>query len=603
MKKRFYICLALLLLCAPLHAQWFGSADFSGGFGAIEGNYLTDDGEPLFHALAKGEFQIGKKMDKFTWKSTLKGKWEPKTTDNARLSLKNKDLTAVQKTATTKPLTLSLKQDFMWAPTPVRHYNTWILYEYVNDQAYNHTVNYKGTGEENGNLSYYYEVPTKNEHKVEAGFNSFRAFDAGRKILAGNIKFQTVNSQKYNTWTAFKTQNDGTGSSQVDLGEGISGYVWKYRITPNSTDFKLDGDISFKMKLIDSDISLDITPGARLATQNSLDHNSGATRINIAPNQTESEEEWKDSVALRESFNFFSLKADSFLAADFSWKNVEAHADIATQIYGRRLNNETQTQPFRIKGVYPIGKANIRWTISPRHSLNFKNEMTVKHPDYLKVCWYDRTAGYIDQLYRGNENLRSPQTMLYGLEYAFNIGKFLAKTSVTYKQILDEIDQTWSNEDIGGRQYKVFRWLNSADSRSLGLFQSIGWRGKVISANAEVNYNRSRRIAKTSGTVKDSHDWKLKGDITAFLGKGWSVGINSKYQSKVATFFTIFKEYCELNARITKDFDRFTLYLEGKDLLDQPTETTFESEELQEYWVEGVRNNRRMVLLGAKWKF
>ena len=38
-------------------------------------------------------------------------------------------------------------------------------------------------------------------------------------------------------------------------------------------------------------------------------------------------------------------------------------------------------------------------------------------------------------------------------------------------------------------------------------------------------------------------------------------------------------------------------------LLDQPRETSFESEELQEYWIEEVRSNRRLYVIGIKWKF
>ena len=95
----------------------------------------------------------------------------------------------------------------------------------------------------------------------------------------------------------------------------------------------------------------------------------------------------------------------------------------------------------------------------------------------------------------------------------------------------------------------------------------------------------------------------MTSDVTAFLGKGWSVGADAKYQSKVATFFTIFKKYCELNANIQKEFKHFTLYLEGRDLLDQPKETSFESEELKEFWVEEVRSNRRIFVVGARWKF
>lgn len=601
MKNRLVLCFILLLLGVPMHAQWFGAVDLAGGFGAIEGNEITDDGELMVHALARGEFLLGHKTDKFVWKSTLKGKWEPKTTDNARLSMKKANVAAVQKAASTRPLTLSIKQDFQWMPTQRSNYGAWILYQYDHDKATNHSLNINGTEEAFGDMSYYYEVPSKNDHKIETGLSSHTEFDGGRKILNASLKFQAVNSKKYNTWTAVKTTDDGKGSTQIDLDENIKGYIWKYRITPNSTDFKLDADVNFKMKLIDDDISLNLIPGARLSIQHSLDQNSGATRINFTTDQVE--EQWKDSTSLRETFNFLSLRAESFIAADFVWKNVEAHADIATQIYGRRLNNETHQQPFKIKGVYPVGKANIKWTISPGHSINFKNEMTVKHPEYLKICWYDRTAGYLDQLYRGNENLRSPQTMLYGLDYQFKYKRFVAKTGISYKHVMDEIDQTWTNEEIDGRMYKVFHWINSADSRSLGLLQTVGWHGRIINANAEIKYNRSRRVSKDNGNTKDSYDWCLKGDITALLGKGWSVGTNVKYQSKVKTFFTMFDQYCELNARITKEFKKFTLFLEGKDLLDRPMETSFESAESQEYWVEVVRSNRRMVILGAKWNF
>lgn len=97
--------------------------------------------------------------------------------------------------------------------------------------------------------------------------------------------------------------------------------------------------------------------------------------------------------------------------------------------------------------------------------------------------------------------------------------------------------------------------------------------------------------------------WSGSVDLSAGPGKGWSIGADARYQSKVATFFTIFKQYCELNVRIQKDFKKFTLYLQGKDLLDQTRETSFESEELQEFWIEQVRGNRRIYVLGAKWKF
>jgi len=593
------LCLALLLCCVPLRAQWTGNVDLSAGLGGMEGSLISDD-EPMLHGLMQGKFQLNYKKEKFSWITTVDGKWEPKTTDNGRMAYKNGKLNITYKAASTKPLSTSIKSDFVWTPDAFRNYSTWILYQYKNDRAQNHSMTFDGSVEEMENMSYYYEVPKMNEHKLETGLKTFRSFESGRSILRSSLKFQTVGSDKVNTWVVFKT-GDPTGSgTAIDI-DNIPAYAWKYRITPNSFDFNLDGDIHWQRTLRDDDIQLKISPGARLATRQAIDENSGATRINVAYDVEE--EIWRDSTRLRESFNYLSVWIDPYFTADFRWKSLEAHADYAAQVYARRLNDETHKQPLNIKGVYPVGKSHLKWTISPVHSLTLSNQMSVSHPDYLKICWYDRTAGYLDQLYRGNEELRSPQTRQYALTYELKYKRFISKTGVSYKHVVDEIDQTWSNEEIDGRQYKVFKWLNSANSHSLGLSENLGWRGKVITANLGITYNQSRRIANSNGAVKNSFDWKLNGDISANLGKGWSMGVNAKYQSKVATFFTIFKQYCELNARVQKEFKRFTLYLEGRDLLDTPRETSFESEETQEFWIEEVRSNRRIFVIGAKWKF
>ena len=592
----WFLGLALLLCSLPLRAQWSGSVDFSAGLGGMEGSIVSDD-KPMFHGLTQGVFQLNYKTEKFRWSTKVDGKWEPKTTDNTRFSYKNEKVGLVYKAATTRPLSTSIRSDVTWLPSKDRNYTAWILYQYKNDRANNHSMTIKGDVEEVQDFSYYYEEPVMDEHKLETGVKTYRSFNGGRSILHSSVAFQIIGSQRVNTWTVFKT-DPGEGGTAIQDDE-LYGYAWRYRITPSSQDINLDADIHLQQTVLDGEVNLKITPGARLSTKQALDHNSGATQISLE----KEEPEWKDSTRLREFFNYLSVWADPYVAADFKWKNVEAHANYAAQVYARRLNDDTHQQPLKVKGVYPVGRANIKWTISPNHSLNLTNQMSVSHPDYLKICWYDRTAGYLDQLYRGNEGLLSPKTRIYGLEYEFKYKRFISQSTVSYKRVLDEIDQTWTNEEIDGRQYKVFHWLNSSNSRSVGLTQKLGWRGKVIVANVGITYNQSRRTAKDSDKVKNSFDWKLTSDITAFLGKGWSVGADAKYQSKVATFFTIFKQYCELNVRIQKDFKKFTLYLQGKDLLDQTRETSFESEELQEFWIEQVRSNRRIYVLGAKWKF
>ncbi len=563
----------------------------------MEGSVVNDEA-PMFHGLTEGALRLNYQTEKFNWSIVLSEKWEPNTTDNARLQYKGEQLSIVYKAATTKPLTTGLRSDFTWTPFKEKKVSLWILYQYTNDLANNHTLNFDGSAEELDKFSYYYEFPVMNGHKLGAGLQTYRSYNAGRNILRSSLTFQTVHNDNVNTWAVFKAGEGVEGGAIIDI-DDIEGHVWEYRITPNSTDFDLDGDIHIENTLIDGEVQLKLTPGLRLSTSRSLDHNSGAT-LEYTP---EGDEIWVDSASLRENFDFLCLKVEPFLALDFKWKSIEAHANYACQVYGRRLNDDTHQQPLKIKGFYPVGKANIKWTISPKHSLNLTNQMSVAHPDYIKVCWYDRTAGYLDKLYRGNEQLLSPQTYRYALEYEFKHKRFSSQTSVSYTHVDNEIDQTWTNEEIGGREYKVFKWLNSADSRTVGLAEKLGWHGEIITADIGVSYNQSRRIAKSDGAIKDSYFWLLMGDISANLGKGWSIGADAHYQSKVATFFTIFKEYCELNVHVKKDFKRFSIFLEGRDLLDQERETTFESEETREFWVEEIRANRRIFVIGGTWRF
>ena len=593
----FLTCLVFLLGCLPLQAQWSGGLDVAGGLGGMEGSVVNDDA-PMFHGLLDGVFRLNYNSDKFCWSAKVYGSWEPNTTDNASLQYKNEQVNIVYKAATTKPLTTGLRSDFLWTPSPDKKISSWVLYQYTNDRARNHTLNFDGDVEEMENFSYYYELPVLDEQKLETGLQTYRSYNSGRKIFRSSVSFQTIHSDKVNTWTVFKAGEGVEGGTAVDI-DDAEAHIWKYRITPNSTDFDLNGDIHLQNTLIDGEVQLKLTPGVRLSTRHALDHNSGATLV-ILP---DGDGIWVDSASLRENFNFLSLRVEPFLAADFKWKDIEAHANYACQVYGRRLNDDTHHQPLKIKGVYPVGKANIKWNINSRHSLNLTNLMSVTHPDYIKVCWYDRTAGYLDQLYRGNEQLLSPQTRRYALEYEFKQNRFVTQTAVSYTRVVNEIDQTWSNEEIGGRQYKVFKWLNAADSRTVGVSEKLGWHGGIVTANLGVSYNQSRRKAKSDGAIKDSYFWLLMGDISANLGKGWSIGSDAHYQSQVATFFTIFKEYCELNVHVKKDFKRFSLYLEGRDLLDQERETTFESEETQEFWIEEIRGNRRIIVLGASWNF
>ena len=628
MKVRSLILILLLNLAAsPLRAQWSGSADLSAGLGGMTGNDELGVGL-LGHLLTKGDATFRYQTDKFTWSTAVNGKWESKSSDNSRLNFRMEEpgemgLEVVYKTVKTKPLQVGIRTEFGWKPSMERNYSAWISYQYRNDRGRNVSNSLSGTlpvteqqrkhyyefprelveglslNDMDSHLaSCYYETPRLNEHAMGTGARG--DWQLGEKsLLQGSFSLSTTSSRKHTLWSVFKTSE--AFSENVDINDAFHrGDARMYRITPNSIDLDFSADIHLRQTVRSDSVRFHWTPGVRVSGNHSLDHNSGATLSGIDPGGSY---EWRDSLRLKENFDFLSIIPAPFLALDYESKKLQIQADYSLQFWLCRLNDDTRRQPLGLSGPYPNGSAKLTWNISDKHKLGVTHAVGVDYPNYLQMCWYDRTGGYVDQLFRGNADLVSALHSRYGMTYELTWKRFRYRMSNAVTRMINEIDQTWTNEEIEGRLYKVFHWINAADSWSFGTAHRFGWEGKKLKAGIGVEYNQSRRTAKTDGTVKDASDWRLTADVDADLGKGWTMGADAKYQSKMATFFTRFDEYWEVGARIQKKFKDFTLYFDGRDLLDNARRTTFESADGQECWVDVARENRRLFLLGIRWNF
>ena len=621
------VLLSLLLAAFPLQAQWSGSADLSAGLGGMKGNDELDIGL-LGHLLTKGDASLRYQTEKFTWTAAVNGKWESKSSDNSRLnfSLEQSDalrLELVYKKVKTTPLEVGVRSDFGWKPSKDRNYSAWVSYQYRNDRGRNISNSLTGTmtlteqqrkhyieyprdlveelrldDMDSYEASCYYETPRLNEHAIGTGARG--EWQLGEKnLLHGSFSLSTASSRKNTTWSVFKTNDAFSG--EIDVVDAFhQGDATMYRITPNSIDMDLTADIHLRRTVRRDSVRFNWTPGIRLSGNHSLDHNSGATLAEIEPDGSYA---WRDSLRLKETFDFLSLIPAPFLAFEYDSKNLRIQADYSLEFWLCRLNDDTRRQPLSLSGLNPNGSAILAWKISDKHTLGVTHVVGVDYPNYLQMCWYDRTGGYVDQLFRGNVDLVSSLHSRYGLTYELAHKRFRYRMAVAVTRQINEIDQTWTNEEIEGRLYKVFHWINAADSWSFGTTHRLGWEGKWLKAGVGVEYNQSRRTAKTSQTIKNASDWRLTADAKASLGKGWTIGADAKYQSKVATFFTRFDEYWELGAHIQKEFKRFTLYFDGRDLLDNARQTTFESADGTERWVDVARENRRLFLLGIRWNF
>ncbi len=558
-----------------------------------------DRPEPLAHALAQAGFNLRYIAPKWTWNLSLDGRWEPKETDSERLGF-HKKLEYVEKTVKASPLSLGARMGSTWSPSRGRTYDAWVRYQYRHDEGDNETTSltlFSGSSTQDG-FSYYHEEPMMEEHTVSLGGGTRHEFGSARRVLLSSFSVERKLNWKYNQWLVFKTDQlieEGPENER----EAVS---WIYRITPRNNDLNFTAQVHFRDSLLRGPADIVLDPGIRFYTQHDTDLNSGAT-LDLDELSRSQQEVWRDSLRIRERFDFLTFRAEPYVAGDLAWKKLRVHIDYGLQLYGRRLNGDEHWQPMKMRKVYPLGNGSVSWQVGEKHRLSLDNTLSVSHPDYFKVCWYERTGGYLNQLYRGNEELLSTCTRKYGLGYDFKTGRFLARTNVSMTRKVNEIDQTWTNEEIEGRMYRVFTWINAADSWTFGASQRLDWEGQILSANLVLGYNQTLRTVRETGAAKKTFDWNLSAGAAVHPGDGWDIGADIRYQSKIETFFALFDQYCVLNARVQKRFRTVSLFLEGRDLLDNERTTSFSSADHVEIWEETVRANRRLFILGLTWNF
>lgn len=595
MKIRFGLFFVILglLTCLPLSAQWSGGLDVSGGYGFMSSRY--EDDSSLSHLLTKARVDLNYRNAKFRWNTTLDGSFEDKETDSFRLSLSEKgseeviQADGIEKISKLMPFSLNFRTSMLWTPYAGRSYELWFQDRYSESGGINAT--YKGhygnilAEEEDVEEKLYVEVPVQTDNNIQLGLRTSHQLGSPRKVLKSELILDRNGREKDGQWI------------MGDMADEEIASFSSYRLTPRSATQL----VSASAHLLDSVITqgpcrLLLDPGLRFFADYTRDRNSGSTYDAAA-------DVWRDSTRLRESFNFLALRIEPCLGADFHWKNISANANYALQMYGRRLTDEIHQQPLQMQRLNVIGQGVVGWQITPEHRLNLRNNISIKHPEYIQICWYERQGNYLTQIYRGREGLLPVQTYAYALEYAFKRGRFLSSASVGYTYRDNEIDQTFTKEVIDGRDYQMFTWVNAADSRIFEFTGKLGWRGKVLQANLGTSNKATTRQARESGAIKRSFDWRAWGDATVILPRGWSLSVDTNYKSNVATFFTMFSQYCTLNTRVQKSFKRVNVYLQGRDLLDNEIRTEFISEDETNGWVEIGRLNRRMVILGVQWRW
>ena len=580
-----------------MQAQWAGSVDASGGIGmskSFRGLAMTSQGKYLKHGYAGLGANLLYQDSLFQWTSMLSAGYEPNKMDYVTADIiYGEDGEILQADGLIKlSQTMQTNANFMtnavWSSRPGRNISAWFQYSFLVADANSASSRFDKTVA----TSAYGDDQDAFQHVFGTGMRFSRQMDNTRHTLAGNLTYTHTILDQSTTWLT------------IDI-EGSEAEWWAdmFRVTPHEVTDNFSGELHFKDSVLTGTTKLVLDPGIRLSVNRSIHENSGATADGALLSLDDVEPDWRDSTAIRERFNFGSLDMQPYLAVDFAGRSVRIHSDYAPMLYARRLTDSTHRQGLKFQRPYMVGNSNVSWMMGKGHVLQFNNQMAVVHPSYLQVCWFDRAAGYLDRLYRGNPDLKSNVSRVYGLTYAFNYKRFNTSTSVSFSQSRNEIIQTWFEEEIDHRSYRIFTWINGAQSRVFGVSQTIGWQGQVLTANAGFSFNHAHQSMKETDQYVEANDWSLHGNVAANLGKGWSLSADMRYQSQVTHFLEMFNDYCIVNAKVKKQFKRMTLYLDGRHLADTPQITKVYSEDETHYWTERMYLNRRLVILGCIWRF
>ena len=580
-------CLLFLLSAVPALAQWSGTIDAAGGIGLRDGLRTLQKNELLHHYLGTGGFDLSYEDSALIWKTSLSGSYESVTQDYLQGEARHfRDyllMDGLLKLSQYNPLTTRFQSEATWQRATGRSFSVWIQYQFDHSRSDNENNRLS----EDMTLDYYGDRSELRNHNVGTGLSFSRHLGSPRRMLAASLSFGQIVRKETTEFFTMRMQDPD------DRWEDI------FRITPRTLSNQVGGILHYKDSILTGKVKLVLDPGLRMTASCAIFDNSGATASSPID---EKEYDWRDSTELRERFNFYDIDIQPYLAADLTIQNIQFQTDYALMWYARRLD-DAHNQGMQYHKPYVVGQSRFTWQMAAGHSLSLTNNLSVNHPSYLQVCWFDRTGSYIDRLYRGNPYLKSTVSQKYGLSYTFWHNSFYATCSLSYSHSRNEIVQTWFSEQIDGRQYQIFTWLNGSDSKQMGVEHIVGWNAKGLTAKISSGHNHSWQRLQPTDTLKRSDDWNVQAELSADLGKGWTISTHLKYQSKVTTFFAMLNEYCEVNVKLSKTFKRLTLYYEGRDLADMPKIVHMESADGNQINLERAYLSRRLFVLGCKWMF
>ena len=418
----------------------------------------------------------------------------------------------------------------------------------------------------------------------------------GREIDSG-IEWMMNRTDKSSTWYRM------SGNAIPEDAMGDSAFYWDiseqedymktseriFRITPLDTKNNLHASVRYR----DSDIfnleGLNFELGTDLRMKFERDNLSAANYV---------DEVWVDSLGYRRDFDFFSMNLCPNVKFTYSREAFNISLQLLPDFYGSLLGSEADKGRFNFGKAYLLPDFNASWTPSPMHKFGVTYKQGVARPSYLQVCWFPRIGTYANEVQLGNPDLKPSSDGRASLFYTFHSGFFTGTLEGIGKICWDRMDKVFNNWG----EYRIYTWINSGHSFDNSVKLTLKAELKNFDAELGGYYNYFVGY-NNDGAATRSSDWGLNGNATLRIKGGWSFNVKGRYQSKIIRTYSSITEYVGCDFRVMKDFRRFNVYVEGRDLFDRPINITTYSEDKTYARFEEHYYNRRIFSVGASFKF
>jgi len=405
----------------------------------------------------------------------------------------------------------------------------------------------------------------------------------GRKLDVG-LSFRYDEDERSTIWER------GRGILDEDM-EPVEQEIEKvYRITP----YYIDNYINFGAKYTDPNFSsvenLNMDFSVDVQIKKDIDKYRAANLI---------KEEWIDSVRYRETFDYLSVKVDPTVNASYKTKNFNFKCRFTPEVYSDRLNDDNHISRLEKASVSPLGNLSMEWTENKHHLVKASCERGISRPDYLQMCWFQRPGAYSNELMEGNVDLLPCSSIGYGLLYKYSLKNFSISGEVRNTMRDKMIEKTYHNEEIDGRMYRVYTWINSGHSNTTSASIDAKFNGKKLKAELVGTMNWFFGVNNLN-VERRSNDYTIRGNISYDFKKGFYAKVTGRYNSAIIRNYSKTTEYIGCDARIGKKFKKVEIYLDGRDLFENTIETETYSEDMYEGRLEALNLNRRCILLGVK---